>query len=352
MSHVRDCPTCTTRQTSAALTITVIFIIGTLSGACRMGSPTLDVRREAKSATTATLSTIDPRFVGSVIEPSSAEAADIRVDRFGQHLLVGDMRFAVDASRRSILVGTMWPHGAFNYDFAPDVRSDQFKVSQFRAACDQLTAESGVKCLDIQSGNVVGEENHVFVFNSDRLVNYSNVGRTGGRQPMAIISWNNRAIIAHEIKHALGWLHEHQRPDRDLFVAHFSENVIDTPDNHAQFEIVPPGVNKDSGPYDFESIMHYDMFELSKRPGVLKTLEPRPGHEDAARHMGQSDHLTATDISEIAKVYGPAGTEWCGLIPMPRGGAPNGCFFECQRSGGDRGQWLLCGSCAGARICP
>ncbi|XP_055334333.1 zinc metalloproteinase nas-12-like [Paramacrobiotus metropolitanus] len=66
-------------------------------------------------------------------------------------------------------------------------------------------------------------------------------------------------IIIHEIMHALGFSHEHQRPDRDRYV-HINTNNI-KPDGiiQQQFQILP-GMETYNVPYDIHSVMHYNEF--------------------------------------------------------------------------------------------
>jgi hypothetical protein len=58
--------------------------------------------------------------------------------------------------------------------------------------------------------------------------------------------------IVHEMMHALGFYHEHQRSDRDSFVEVGCADPLDLRWNWNRLEHVA------IGPYDFHSIMHYD----------------------------------------------------------------------------------------------
>ena len=56
-------------------------------------------------------------------------------------------------------------------------------------------------------------------------------------------------------------------------------------------------------PYDFDSIMHYGEYSLSKQPGVLKTITPK-FTLPAGVYIGQRSHLSPTDIRMIQILYG------------------------------------------------
>lgn len=82
-----------------------------------------------------------------------------------------------------------------------------------------------------------------------------------------------RGTIVHEIMHALGFLHEQNRPDRDNFVR-IERNNID-PSFRDQFD-KSSDANTFNTPYDFGSIMHYDEFSFGRRVNGrrLQTIFP------------------------------------------------------------------------------
>lgn len=168
----------------------------------------------------------------------------------------------------------------------------------------------------------------------------------GQKQTMSIASWNNQVVIAHEIMHALGFVHEQSRPDRDQYVLIHPENVQDGQLHN--FDVVAATTNY---PYNFESIMQYGPWDFSKN-GMM-TIEPRPAYQVFLGQMGQRTHISPIDVDGIIGVYGPPNTEWCGLSRRPQK-VPSGCFLECtwREDNPVNGHWWLCGGCPGAQVCP
>lgn len=72
---------------------------------------------------------------------------------------------------------------------------------------------------------------------------------------------HGRGRALHEFMHALGFLHEHQRPDRDEHVKVNFHNVKDgRKDDLKKFDSIAPG----NAAYDPYSLMHYGTEAFSK----------------------------------------------------------------------------------------
>ncbi|KAK7474471.1 hypothetical protein BaRGS_00034293, partial [Batillaria attramentaria] len=86
---------------------------------------------------------------------------------------------------------------------------------------------------------------------------YSRLGKVGGTQDISLGNGCvHLGVVIHEIGHAIGWIHEQARPDRDAFIR---VNFNRIPRSwHPQFEKFPERlINYYSVPYDYRSIMHY-----------------------------------------------------------------------------------------------
>ena len=65
-----------------------------------------------------------------------------------------------------------------------------------------------------------------------------------------------QGVIAHEIAHALGFVHVHQRPDRNGHIRIVLENILSS--KFAYFREFDDATVKTLGvPYDYTSVLHY-----------------------------------------------------------------------------------------------
>lgn len=128
----------------------------------------------------------------------------------------------------------------------------------------------------------------------------SNLGRTGGAQEMTFntVKCFRKGHIIHEMLHALGYIHMHNRPDRDKYVTVLLGNV--QPKFIREFDKVNAGIfNYYGTPYDYHSIMHYGSSAASKNGG--RTLLTKDAHFLNA--IGQRVALSPGDIKRINIKY-------------------------------------------------
>ncbi len=136
---------------------------------------------------------------------------------------------------------------------------------------------------------------------------------------------------------ALGLVHEHTRPDRDQYVNVNCDEISSPktcgPDPSRwsgvarQFSVMPLPSWDVPGPYDVDSIMHYDAFAFAK--GRTPVITGRPGvvFKDSGRNSP-----TALDARRICETYrtlcdrhtGPFATAFA-TLPAPRNWMPTTC---------------------------
>lgn len=86
---------------------------------------------------------------------------------------------------------------------------------------------------------------------------YASVGYHSKQMHMSVAPFCNKGTVVHLLGHVIGLVHQHSRPDRDdyLNIQYHNtalEDVLYL--NHKEYNICP---------YDYTSVMHYDMYGLS-----------------------------------------------------------------------------------------
>ncbi|GFT80673.1 astacin-like metalloprotease toxin 1 [Nephila pilipes] len=105
---------------------------------------------------------------------------------------------------------------------------------------------------------------------------WSIIGRNGGPQNLSLgKGCNYVGLVVHELGHAIGLFHEHQRSDRDNYIAVYKENVVSGQEHN--FVRTHPSMELIMTPYDYNSIMHYGNYAFSRVPGQLQTMVAKNG---------------------------------------------------------------------------
>ncbi len=129
----------------------------------------------------------------------------------------------------------------------------------------------------------------------------ASLGRTGGAQDLSGSIDCQISTLLHEMGHAIGLYHEHQRPDYASYVLYNATN-IDAPIQPGNFGFVTSN-SQPVGLYDYSSIMHYGAFTFSKNEQpVLETIP-------AGMPIGESTNYSAGDIDQIKRLYDAAPTQ-------------------------------------------
>ena len=103
--------------------------------------------------------------------------------------------------------------------------------------------------------------------------------------------------VIHEIGHAVGYFHEHQRPDRDQFVRINAGNIEAGKEHNFDKNCTDA---TDIGEYDEGSMMHYGPFAFAV-DNTIQTITSLRGLDNL---MGQRAAVGPTDAETIAELYG------------------------------------------------
>ncbi len=212
-------------------------------------------------------------------------------------IVIDDMHFRVSDQEKSGFAGNRWTYGNVYYVFDPGLTPTQ----------QALWLEASREWSDVADLKFIqrtNQNNYIYVFSGTG--NWSYVGMIGGRQDMSIASWGYKFIIVHEIGHALGSGHEHQRTERDDYIyVDYSNIQDDFEDNFTVWE------TENYGGYDFDSVMHYTKcaFSIDCDYGytcncsnlAITVLPPNQSWQDK---IGQRDHLSTGDKNGMNARYG------------------------------------------------
>lgn len=190
-----------------------------------------------------------------------------------------------------------WKKGIIPVAF--DFSISQKNRDQFWAACRVWSEVANVQCRPKQ----LFDRNYLQVTDKTPGGCWTDLGAgaKGGKRvfnfPLAWC-WNQPALI-HEVGHVLGFMHEHQRPDRDKYIEVHAENAGEF---SFAYDKLTLGSMDNSGPYDFMSIMHYwnGSYSINGKP-IMVPLQP---YAAFAAIMGRSTTLTEGDKNLVRSVYG------------------------------------------------
>ncbi|WP_026736155.1 M12 family metallopeptidase [Fischerella sp. PCC 9605] len=176
-----------------------------------------------------------------------------------------------------------WPRNIVHHDISPDILRNNRRRMIVDTAITRWNSLSSIKFIERTE-----DERDYVVFRMGPQRCNSPVGRQGGRQYIScalrennISDAENVATVLHEMGHAVGLFHEHQRPDRSSFVMVDETAEEAEPQNYR----IEDGVIWTS--YDCASIMHY-----KRQPGrIINTGCPSD--------MGTRLCLSSSDITAL-----------------------------------------------------
>jgi hypothetical protein len=127
---------------------------------------------------------------------------------------------------------------------------------------------------------------------------FSSLGRTGGLQPVSLAKGCQTQEILHEMMHALGFVHEQSRTDRDTFVQVLWDNIDEK--FRPQFAIVPEPLMEAmrGSPFDYHSIMLYRPDTFALRPGLMSMQPTGPGAIEPVR-----EGLSEIDLQRLKRMF-------------------------------------------------
>ncbi|KAL6486044.1 hypothetical protein MHYP_G00054360 [Metynnis hypsauchen] len=115
---------------------------------------------------------------------------------------------------------------------------------------------------------------------------------------------DTKAIVEHELLHALGFYHEQSRSDRDDYVQIWWDQITEGKEHN--FNKYDDSFITDlNTPYDYESIMHYRPFSFNKDPDIPTITTAIPAFNEI---IGQRLDFSAIDLERLNRMYDCAET--------------------------------------------
>ncbi|NXT41247.1 MEP1A protein, partial [Pelecanoides urinatrix] len=151
-------------------------------------------------------------------------------------------------------------------------------------------------CIDFKPYE--GERTYIFFGKESGC--WSMVGDLQTGQNLSIgAGCDYRAIVEHEILHALGFYHEQSRTDRDDYVTIWWDEII--PDKKHNFLKYNDSFITDlNTPYDYESLMHYEPLSFNKNESIPTITAKIPEFDNI---IGQRLDLSAIDLERLNRMY-------------------------------------------------
>ncbi|XP_075719670.1 meprin A subunit alpha, partial [Rhinoderma darwinii] len=110
---------------------------------------------------------------------------------------------------------------------------------------------------------------------------------------------DHKAIVEHEILHALGFYHEQSRSDRDDYVEIWWNEITEGMGHN--FNTYGDDFITDlNTPYDYESVMHYGPFSFNKNQSVPTITAKIPAFNNI---IGQRLDFSAIDLERLNRMY-------------------------------------------------
>jgi len=203
-----------------------------------------------------------------------------------------------------------WPGGIIPYDISKLTEAQQTNV--LKAMKRWMDTGANIRFIPRTT-----EAEYVnFTGNTEAGNNTSCVGfKKGVRADINITAfwWRQQEWMpAHELGHALGFFHEHQRWDRDEFVTIHYENI--KPGRAEDYDwIAKTNWMVSNAPYDFRSIMHYRICwagrcedQCKDRVGAspCAVIEPVDKGFDGVIGQWTDNGISALDAEKVRKAYG------------------------------------------------
>ncbi|XP_050324461.1 zinc metalloproteinase nas-1 [Bactrocera neohumeralis] len=187
-----------------------------------------------------------------------------------------------------------WPRGIVPYEI-----KGRFSQQELAVIDNAFQEYHNKTCIRFKPRS---NERDYVVITGDSTGCWGSVGRLGGKQVVnlqPVSCFRKPGTPLHELMHALGFVHEHNRHERDSYIRVLRQNVkngmLFNFDKASPSELYSYGV-----PYDYASVMHYSKRSFSKNG--QPTIEVLKQTSDSSL-MGQRIGFSKGDIAKLNAMY-------------------------------------------------
>ena len=210
-------------------------------------------------------------------------------------LLEGDILTSPATQVRAALharVDRVWPTGIIPYVLHDDLTA--IEKTRVLEAAQHWNDNTAISLIPLNDAPENLQQDYLMFTPGKGCASW--VGRQGGEQDVWVGADCSTGSMIHEIGHAVGFVHEHTRPDRDQYITIAWDNIA--LEKQHNFD-VPDHAVKTRGAYDYNSIMHYGemFFSTNGSPTIVAA-------NDEAINMGQRVSLSEGDITAVQALYG------------------------------------------------
>uniref|UniRef100_A0AC34REU5 Metalloendopeptidase n=1 Tax=Panagrolaimus sp. JU765 TaxID=591449 RepID=A0AC34REU5_9BILA len=172
---------------------------------------------------------------------------------------LNDQHFYLKRNRRGSVVAfdtDKWPQGRVPY-----VLSSAYTTSQRAVLARAIASYNAKTCIRFVP-KTASDKDYIAISKIDGC--YADFARVGGKQQVSLADeCVDYPTVIHELMHVIGFIHEHQRDDRDGYVRIVWENIINGANSDFD-KLSSVGLSNYGESYDYFSIMHYENTEGSK----------------------------------------------------------------------------------------
>jgi len=183
----------------------------------------------------------------------------------------------------------LWPTADIPFAIDPDCPN----ADLIMASLQYFNENTPIRFVQIQNQ----KDGIVFVRGDSNC--YSYLGHVGRIQPVFLSDKCGEREILHEVMHALGFIHEQSRTDRNQYVEIEWDNI--QPDFQLQFLKAPKSYMVATGAtvFDYNSVMLYRPNAFAKSPS-LESMRSLTDSKIKPSEQG----LSSGDLNRLYKVYG------------------------------------------------